>query len=120
MAYFALYSLRVSTESTLIGSTTVSAPSNASKSSLKEQFSAVQVLVNASGKNASNTFLRPRKADSVTSVPVVEGRVKSGAGSPTRSWPGLAWDTGGRSYARTHGDARRNVVAGTTGRNSGV
>src|SRR3954471_8847293 len=43
----------------------------------------VHVLVNANGKNASSTFL-PCSADSVTSVPEVDERVKSGAGAPTR------------------------------------
>lgn len=42
----------------------------------------VQVLVNAKGKKASRTRL-PRKAESVTSFPEVDGKVKSGAGEPT-------------------------------------
>src|SRR6266699_7028185 len=67
-----------------MGSTTVSARSKAPQSSLKAQFSAVQVLVNASGKNASSTWRRPRKLESVTSLPAVDGSVKSGAVVPTR------------------------------------
>jgi hypothetical protein len=37
--------------------------------------------VKARGKKASRTFF-PRRADSVTSEPEVEGSVKSGAGEP--------------------------------------
>src|SRR5205085_5104509 len=46
------------------------------------QSSLVQVLVKASGKNASRTFF-PRSLDSVTELPTVDGRVKSGASLPT-------------------------------------
>ena len=52
------------------------------ESLLNAPISFVQVLVNARGKNASSTFL-PRRPESVTSVPAVDGRVKSGAGAPT-------------------------------------
>ena len=43
----------------------------------------VQTPVNASGKNANTTFDRPRNAESVNSVPDVDGNVKSGASVPT-------------------------------------
>jgi hypothetical protein len=39
--------------------------------------------VNAAGKKASTTGAFPRKLESVTLSPVVEGSVKSGAISPT-------------------------------------
>src|SRR5439155_11818120 len=82
-ACFALYSLSVGTESTLMGSTIVPARSKPSESSLKVQFSAVDVLVRASVNNGSTTCLRPRNSDSVTSVPAVDGSVKPGATAPT-------------------------------------
>ena len=69
-------------ESTLIGSTTVSALANSLQSSRMSQSSSVQVLVNASGKKASRTF-RPRRPESVTACPEVDGSVKSGARDPT-------------------------------------
>ena len=74
-------------ESTLIGSTTVSATWNAPKSSVKQRSSVVHVLVNARGKNAISTFF-PRSDESVTSLPAVDGRVKSGAGEPTAGMVG--------------------------------
>src|SRR5579872_381665 len=51
----------------------------------------VQPAVKAAGKNASTTLFLPRKLDSVTFWPVVEGSVKSGAMSPTLScvWGGV-------------------------------
>ena len=69
-------------ESTLSGMTTVVSVANWSQSSRMSQSSLVQVLVKASGKNASSTFL-PRSAESVTVLPMVDGSVKSGAGVPT-------------------------------------
>jgi hypothetical protein len=48
----------------------------------------VQTLVNASGKKASSTFL-PRRPESETSVPEVEGRLKSGAAEPTAGKEGI-------------------------------
>ena len=79
----ALNSLSVGIESTLIGSTSVLASRKASKSSVNEHSSVVQTRVNARGKNASEHVLPP-SFDSVTSVPEVDGRVKSGAGEPDR------------------------------------
>src|SRR5262245_4447499 len=82
MAYFALYSLSVGTESVLIGNTTVLADAKRSKSSVKAHISAVQVLVNARGKNARSTFFFPRNSPSATSRPAVDGNENAGAGVP--------------------------------------
>src|SRR6266699_4412148 len=90
-----------------MGSTTVSARSKAPQSSLKAQFSAVQVLVNASGKNASSTLRRPRKPESVTSVPAVDGSVKSGAEAPTRGAVAEAVTVTTRAPWLRVGDAER-------------
>ena len=83
MPYFALNSLSVGTESTLIGSTTTPFPVNASKSSEKEHISAVHVLVKASGKKAISTLDFPANCVSDTFSPDVDDNVKSGARSPT-------------------------------------
>ena len=46
----------------------------------------LHVLVNARGKKAISTCARPRNPESMTSVPAVDGSVKSGAAAPaTRS-----------------------------------
>src|SRR5476651_86366 len=79
---FCLNSPRVGVESTLMGMTMVSAEANWSQSSRMSQSSWVHVLVKASGKKARSTFF-PRRDDRVTSLLLVEGRVKSGAGEPT-------------------------------------
>src|SRR5207237_5942305 len=68
-----------------MGSTTVPALANRSKSSLNAHSSAVHVEVKASGKKASSAFVLPRRLESVTSSPAVDGSVKSGARSPTCS-----------------------------------
>src|SRR4026208_593302 len=78
---FALNSLSVGMESTLTGSTTVPASTNLPRSFEKAQTSLVQVPVNASGQKASSTFF-PFSADKVTSDPLVDGSVQSGAGEP--------------------------------------
>src|SRR5690349_16673892 len=66
-----------------MGSTTVFADAKRSKSSVNAHISAVQVLVNASGKNARSTFCFPRNSARDTSRPAVDGSVNSGAGAPT-------------------------------------
>jgi len=58
-------------------------PANRSKSCVKQTSSFVHVPVKASGKNASNTLVLPRKDDRDTEAPAVDGAVKSGATSPT-------------------------------------
>src|SRR5689334_13473878 len=90
MSYLRLNSPRMAVESTLMGSTTVSASANWSQSSRMSHSSAVQVLVKARGKKASSTFF-PRRDDNVTAWPEVEARVKSGAWAPTG---GTVWDMG--------------------------
>src|SRR5678816_2306891 len=79
---FALYSFSEYVESTLIGTTVTPRATNWSWSSRISHNSAVQVLENASGKNARSTGL-PRSDESVSFSPAVEARVKSGARSPT-------------------------------------
>ena len=86
-----------------MGNTSTFSPVNRSKSSENEHISSVHVLVKASGKNASNTSLSLRKAESVTVPPEVDGSEKSGAVQPDFAMAGASSamknsDKSGRGY----------------------
>ena len=67
----------------LIPKTLVSVSLNLAIPAWYARNSLVQPPVKAAGKKASTTTLLPRKSESFTVSPVVEGSVKSGAVSPT-------------------------------------
>jgi len=69
--------------SLLMPKTLVSLPSNFAIPAWYAVISRVQPPVKAAGKNASTTVFFPRKLESVTFPPWVEGKVKSGAMSPS-------------------------------------
>ena len=69
----------------LMPKTLVSLPSNFAIPAWYAVISRVQPPVKAAGKNASTTVFFPRKLESVTFPPWVEGKVKSGAMSPSFS-----------------------------------